>query len=144
MQYIYGGGVHVIETLQEDLKCDEKSKGHRMVVVSHSAVEVACFPLWFDMLKAVTIIPRRGMLSILCFFFSLELCGKIASSFFQKGAGHLSSTKCKQQPNPLIRGLGEWMHDAFRELGKSTVYQVTLTINDTDRPCDSVLNFSQA
>lgn len=51
------------------------------------------------------------------FFFSLELCGKIASSFFQKGAGHLSSTKCKQQPNPLIRGLGEWMHDAFRELG---------------------------
>ncbi len=73
-------------------------------------------------------------------FFSLEICGKIASLlFFQKGARRLSGSKCKQKLKPLITGLGEWIHDAFRELIMQTLYQVTLTINDMDRPCDSEL-----
>lgn len=58
-----------------------------MVIVSHSVVEVACFPLWFDMLKATTIIPQRGMLSILCFFFTGTLWENRLLFFFRRGQG---------------------------------------------------------
>lgn len=47
----------------------------------------SCFPLWFDMLKAATIIPRQGMLSILCFF-HWNSVGKLPLSFFfRRGLG---------------------------------------------------------
>jgi len=58
--------------------------GSWMVIVSHSVVEVSCFPLWFDMLKASTIIPRQGMLSILCCRNSV---GKSPLSFFFSEGG---------------------------------------------------------
>lgn len=91
-----------------------------MVIVFHSKSILwssFVFPCDLICLRAATIIPRQGMLSVL--FFSSELCGKIASFFFffQKGAGRLSGVECKQKPGPLIRGLGEWIHDVYRVWG---------------------------